>query len=148
MNTRNFSNTSNIRRNIASSPKYGVKGSFPIDQTPSMSFNINPDTGRPMSDVQRLVKIQDQVNQQALFASLKDYKSSYLPSDMSDEDALTFIKSRYCQTRSQILDYKESLAKYQLDKENAAKSAALEKEKQDRYQSMIDDLFKKSESKS
>lgn len=144
MDKRNFVNQSFIRHSIATRKRYGAKGSFAIDQTPSLPFNIDPDTGRPMSDIQKLVKIQDAVNQQALFSQLKEFKGKYLPADMTDEDALVFIKSRHCQTKSELLDYKTGLAKYQLEQQQKLASVkAKEEEKRlfDERQKKIDEMW-------
>lgn len=112
--------------------KYGARGSFPIDQTSSMPFNIDPDSGRPMSDIQKLVKIQNDVNMMALFSHLPELKSSYLDENMTDEDAVKFLKSRYCQTKSELTNWKTKLAEYQVkeSQKNARKKAMSEKMKQ------------------
>lgn len=122
--------------------EYGKKGSFPIDQTPALPFNIDPDTGRPMSDIVKLTKIQDAVNQQAFLASLKETKSNFLPADMSDDDALMFLKPRSIQTRSQLLDWKTKLAEHQLkekqNERNKVLSAELAKEREELYNSFME----------
>lgn len=117
MDKRIFNNTRHLNSFVLNRVPYGKKGSFPIDQTPAKPFNIDPDTGRVMTDIQRLIKMQDAVAQQAFFAQLPEFKSNFLPSDMSDEEAVGFIKSRHLQTKSEILDYKEGLAKRALEKD-------------------------------
>lgn len=140
MNTRKYYNRSSLARFANLRVQYGRKGSFPIDQTPSQPFNIDVSTGRPMTEIERLVKIQNSVNQQAFFASLSEFRSNFLPDDVTDEDALTFIKSRYCQTKGQLLDYKEGLAKYQLDQQAKLDKAAALKKQQEENEKWLADL--------
>lgn len=114
--------------------KFGEKGSVPIDQTPSQLFNIDPNTGRPMSDIQKLVKMQNVAEQQAAFAGLSEFKSNFLPSDIKDEDALKFMCPRLSQLPSELLSFKEGLVKAKLAEqaEQQRKQAAEQKVKADK----------------
>lgn len=131
MDTRKIYNRSALSRIAHNRVRFGKKGSIAIDQTSSMHFNIDPSTGRPMTEIERLVRIQDSVAQQALFSQLSEFKSQFLPVDCTDEAALMFMKSRHVQTKSELLAYKDNLAKYQLNKamqENQKKMAAAKAE--------------------
>lgn len=139
MQKRNFVNTGYVRHVVFTAPKFGEKGSVPLDQTPSKEFNVDPCTGRPMSDVQRLCKLQSDFEMQALFASLPEFKSKFLPDSMSDADALKFVCPRLAQLPSELLEYRENLTKYQIAQAQLAeqKKAKVLREKQ------INDFFDK-----
>lgn len=120
--------------------KYGEKGSLPIDQSMSKKFNIDPATGRPMSDVQRLVKMQNDVEMQRCFAQLDDFKSNFLPKDMSDDDALIFMCPRDKQLPSELLSYREGLTKYRLQQQEIAEkeklAIAVQKERDELFEQL------------
>lgn len=106
---------------------FGEKGSVPIEQAPAKDFNLNPDTGRPMSDIQRLVRVQNDVAMQAAFSQLQEFKANFLPADTSDADALKFVCPRLSQLPSELLAYRDGLTKYQLEQERIkAEREALE----------------------
>lgn len=134
MHTRSISNPNYMVANYCTRVKFGEKGSVPIDQTPSQSFNIDPNTGRPMSDIQKLVKMQNVAEQQAAFAGLSEFKSNFLPSDIKDEDALKFMCPRLAQLPSELLSFKEGLVKSKLAEqaEHQRKQAAEQKAKADK----------------
>ena len=85
---------------------FGDDGSVPIDQTPSMSFNLNPHTGRPMSDIQRLVHIQNDLQLASEFSQLQEFKPAFLPTEMSDVDAIKFAVPRLCQLPSELIEHR------------------------------------------
>lgn len=73
-----------------------------------------------MSDVQRLVKMQNDVEMQRCFAQLDDFKSNFLPKDMTDEQALMFMCPRDKQLPSELLSYREGLTKFRLQQQEIA----------------------------
>lgn len=103
---------------------YGQKGSLPIDQTPAKDFNVNPDTGRPMSDIQKLVKMQDAVEMQAAFANLPELKAQFLPEGTTDEDAIRFTHPKLAQMPSEMAHWKQAIGKYQVQKAQLAQLRA------------------------
>lgn len=139
MQKRNFVNTGYVRHIVFTAPKFGEKGSVPLDQTPSKEFNVDPNTGRPMSDVQRLCKMQSDFEMQALFASLPEFKTKFLPDNMSDSDALKFVCPRLAQLPSELLSYRENLIKYQIAQEKLAE----EKRVKSLREKQINDFFDK-----
>lgn len=130
--------------------KYGQKGSLPIDQSMSKKFNIDPATGRPMSDVQRLVKMQNDVEMQRCFAQLDDYKSNFLPEDMPDEQALMFMCPRDKQLPSELLAYRDGLTKYKLQQQELQnrRAALLKKQQEDEefFAKLREDIVKSAKS--
>lgn len=134
MHIRCISNPNYMVANYYSRVRFGEKGSVPIDQTPSQSFNIDPNTGRPMSDIQKLVKMQNVAEQQAAFAGLSEFKSNFLPSDIKDEDALKFMCPRLSQLPSELLSFREGLVKAKIAEqaEQQLKQAAEQKAKADK----------------
>lgn len=93
----------------ARSNKFGEGDSVPINQNPSQSFNVNPDTGRPMSVITSLLRSQNAAEQMAILNGLDEFKSDYLPEGISNEDAIKFMMPRYCQLPSQISDFAGNL---------------------------------------
>lgn len=150
MDKRVIFNKSYLHSCIRSRVKFGEKGSVAIDQTPAQSFNIDPATGRPMSDIQRLVHMQNDLAMSQAFASLNEFKSNFLPADIDESEALRFMCPRLSQLPSELLSYKEGLVKYQLEqqkaKDLAAAAAAREKADKEYFES-IKNASKKSETK-
>lgn len=132
-----------IRDVIMSRPSFGESGSVPIDQTPSQEFNVDPCTGRPMNDIQRLVKSQSDLEMQAQFAQLKEFKANFLPKDMSDSDALKFMCPRTCQLPSEILDYRVNHAKDALNQEIQKRNAAKLEDSRKKTDELLEKMLNK-----
>ena len=139
MQKRNFVNTGYVRHVVFTAPKFGDKGSLPLDQTPSKDFNVDPCTGRPMSDIQRLCKMQSDFEMQAAFSQLTEFKSKFLPEGISDSDALKFSCPRLYQLPSELLAYRENLAKYQIVQAQLAE----QKKAKELREKQINDFFDK-----
>ena len=139
MQKRNFVNTGYVRHVVFTAPKFGDKGSLPLDQTPSKDFNVDPCTGRPMSDIQRLCKMQSDFEMQAAFSQLTEFKSKFLPEGISDSDALKFSCPRLYQLPSELLAYRENLVKYQI----AQVQLAEQKKAKELREKQINDFFDK-----
>lgn len=139
MQKRNFVNTGYVRHVVFTAPKFGDKGSLPLDQTPSKDFNVDPCTGRPMSDIQRLCKMQSDFEMQAAFSQLTEFKSKFLPEGISDSDAIKFSCPRLYQLPSELLAYRENLAKYQI----AQAQLAEQKKAKELREKQINDFFDK-----
>lgn len=108
--------------------KYGTYDSVPINQASSMPFNVDPDTGRPMSVITSIIRSQNAVEQQAAFAQLNEFKSNFLPADMSNEDAFKFAFPSRCQLPSEIASLHEHFAKMKLDEETLKQEQLKQKE--------------------
>lgn len=102
---------------------FGAGDSTPIDQTPARNFNIDPASGRVMPEILSIIRTQDSQRQMQLLSALDDFKSSYLPSDVSDSDALRFMCPRLCQLPSQLADFQANLAMMRLEKDSLNKDA-------------------------
>lgn len=139
MQKRNFVNTGYVRHVVFTAPKFGDKGSLPLDQTPSKDFNVDPCTGRPMSDIQRLCKMQSDFEMQAAFSQLTEFKSKFLPEGISDSDAIKFSCPRLYQLPSELLAYRENLAKYQI----AQAQLAEQKKAKELREKQINEFFDK-----
>lgn len=125
--------------------RFGDKKSCAIDQTPSKSFNIDPATGRPMSDIQRLCHLQDDLTLQSQFSQLMEFKSNYLPENTSDEDALKYMCPRYAQLPSELFGYRQQVLEKQIAKQNeikAAELAAKQKQEEDALFEKLKEEFK------
>lgn len=128
---------------VSTRVRYGDKGSCPIDQTPAHDFNVDPHTGRPMSDIQRLVHIQNDLQLASEFAQLQEFKPKYIDKELSDADALKYAVPRMCQLPSEILDFRVKQAKEMQDKQQA--KAELERQK--RIVAQQQELFERFVSK-
>lgn len=125
---------------ISTKVRYGDKGSCPIDQTPAQDFNVDPHTGRPMSDIQRLVHIQNDLQLASEFAQLQEFKPKYIDKEMSDADALKYAIPRMCQLPSELLDFRVKQAKELLDKQNAKNEFERQKKIVARQQELFDKI--------
>lgn len=95
----------NMQFNELNNVKFGDGDSVPINQDPSKEFNIDPSTGRPMQQITALLRAQKASEQMAILDGLEEFKSNYLPDDMSNEDAIRFMMPRYCQLPSQVAEF-------------------------------------------
>lgn len=114
--------------------KFGDAGSCPVDQKPSMDFNIDASTGRPMEDITALIRASDDLEARSLANSMPDFRSSSLDDDVSDEDAIKFMKPSLCQLPSELKRFHESVGQFMLDKK-----AELENKKKEERQAAIDE---------
>lgn len=91
-------------------PKYGDKDTSPVDQSPCEDFNINPDTGRVMSDMTKLLRAQSQFEKDKLLKELS-FRELDL-TEMSDEqikDAIKYSRPYLAQLPSEMADHAEYL---------------------------------------
>lgn len=119
--------------------EYGSYKSCPIDQQAVRSFNIDPVTGRPVSDMSAILNSKG-LEQQRLLADLQEFKADYLPADVSDEDALKFMLPRLSQLPSELADFQEQVTKARLEEEKVKQR---EKELEEYRKSLESDEKKK-----
>lgn len=110
---------------------FGTKDSCPIDQSPVQSFNIDPDTGNPMSTIDVILKAQGLEQRKAL-EMLTEYKSSFLPDNISNEQALKYAVPRLCQMPSELAEWQESITQKELE-------IAEQKANEDRLRKLFDE---------
>lgn len=115
MYKRIHSNSSLASFMVASNPSYGEQDTVPIDQTPSKNFNIDPSTGRPMSQITSLLRAQSAVEMQAGFAALNEFKSNFIGKDISNEDALKYAMPSRFQLASEIAEFQEFVDRKELE---------------------------------
>lgn len=133
-----------LRGQIISRAKYGDVGSVAIDQTLSKGFNLDPNTGRPDYMMTRLIRQSNNASFESLFASLDEFKSNSLPADISDTDALNFMRPRSCQLPSETIEWSHKVAQKRIEDANkkhadeVAKKQAEEDEKL--YYSLLDSV--------
>lgn len=121
--------------------KFGEIGTCPIDQAPSKDFNIDPLTGRPMSDLTALLKAKDG-EAERIIKEMQQYKADYLPADISNEDALKYYQPRLCQMPSELAE----LQQYQVEQQlKAEQEKQREKELESLKAEIIDSDKKKDE---
>lgn len=104
--------------------EFGEDGSCPIDQTPAKEFNIDPTTGRPYSDISLIMRAQSNLQQKQMLAELQEFKSEFLPKDISDEDAVKFQRPRLCQSPSELAQFQEAVTSYNLEQAEKARNEA------------------------
>lgn len=108
---------------VALTVSYGALDCVPIDQAPIQKFNIDPLTGRPTDIMNAITKARG-LEQQRLLAELPEFKSEFLPPDVSDEDALRYACPRLSQMPSELALFQEELVKQDIEKELRAQYAA------------------------
>lgn len=121
--------------------KYGEKDSVPIDQQPAQSFNIDPMTGRPMSDITAILRAKGS-EQNNLLSNLEEFKADYLPEGISDADALKYYKPRLCQLPSELAEYSEKVTSERLEEAKKAKELA---EQEELFKKLEEEAKKKEE---
>ena len=97
-------------------PVFGDKDSCPICQNPAQDFNIDAATGRPMEDITSLIRASDDLEARRIVNEMPEYKSDNLPDDMSDADAIKFMKPSLCQLPSELKRFHESIGQLMIDK--------------------------------
>lgn len=109
---------SNFRENIDfyTKPVFGDNDSCPICQNPAQDFNIDAATGRPMEDITSLIRASDDLEARRIVNSMPEFKSDNLPDDMSDADAIKFMKPSLCQLPSELKRFHESIGQLIIDK--------------------------------
>lgn len=107
-------------------PSFGAGDTVPIDQQPVKKFNIDPATGAPMSDITAVIRSQG-LDRERMLANLEEFRSEFLPEDISNEDALKYMNPRLCQMPSELAEYAEFVTQKQLeDKRKADEARELE----------------------
>lgn len=141
-----ISKLTHFHRTMIIPVKYGTLDSVPIDQQACKGFNIDPLTGRPVYDMTAIIRSQG-LEQQRLLADLSEFKAQFLPDDISDADALKYLKPRLCQLPSEMAEYQEAIVKARLkEKEDAARMEEEEKAAKE-YEELLE-VAKKRSSKS
>lgn len=97
-------------------PVFGDKDSCPICQNPAQDFNIDAATGRPMEDITSLIRASDDLEARRIVNAMPEFKSENLPEDMSDADAIKFMKPSLCQLPSELKRFHESIGQFLIDK--------------------------------
>lgn len=107
-----------LRENIGfyTEPIFGDKDSCPICQNPAQDFNIDASTGRPMEDITALIRASDDLEARRIVNAMPEFKSDNLPDDMSDADAIKFMKPSLCQLPSELKRFHESIGQFMIDK--------------------------------
>ena len=97
-------------------PVFGDNDSCPICQNPAQDFNIDAATGRPMEDITSLIRASDDLEARRIVNAMPEFKSDNLPEDMSDADAIKFMKPSLCQLPSELKRFHESIGQFIIDK--------------------------------
>ena len=97
-------------------PVFGDNDSCPICQNPAQDFNIDAATGRPMEDITSLIRASDDLEARRIVNAMPEFKSDNLPDDMSDSDAIKFMKPSLCQLPSELKRFHESIGQFMIDK--------------------------------
>ncbi len=97
-------------------PIFGDSDSCPICQNPAQDFNIDAATGRPMEDITSLIRASDDLEARRIANAMPEFKSDNLPDDMTDADAIKFMKPSLCQLPSELKRFHESIGQFMIDK--------------------------------
>lgn len=87
--------------------EYGKGDSCPIDQSPVEDFNIDPSTGRPMSDITKLVRAQSQYEKDQILKHLDERPIGDFMTLEQVKNELKYGKPRLAQLPSELADYAE-----------------------------------------
>lgn len=124
---------------VYSSVEYGKGDSCPIDQSPIESFNIDPATGRAMSDITRLMRAQSELEKNNILKSLKERKGFEGFNDLEAlKNDIKYFRPYLAQLPSELADYTESVFKQQMEERSKLK----EDERKRLDSLMSDDAYK------
>ena len=121
-------------------PVFGDNDSCPICQNPAQDFNIDAATGRPMEDITSLIRASDDLEARRIVNAMPEFKSDNLPDDMSDADAIKFMKPSLCQLPSELKRFHESIGKFIIDKKQEL-ADKLKAEKEQRLNDAVMNQF-------
>lgn len=108
-------------------PKYGEKDTSPIDQSPVLDFNINPDTGRLMSDMTKLLHAQSQFEHDKLLKELTFRKVDLTEmTDAQINDTIKYARPYLSQLPSEMADHAEYLQQERFRLREEKRKAALD----------------------
>lgn len=123
---------------VYASVKYGDDDSCPIDQSPAEKFNIDVTSGRPMSDITRLMRCQSELEKNNIFKSLQERKGLEGFTDIKKlEHDIKYHRPWLAQLPSELLEYTEDVFKRSLD----AKEKLKEDERNRLDELMSDDAY-------
>lgn len=104
----------------------------PIDQYDSQSFNIN-DFGYTRNDISQLARAQSVQEYDMIMKRLQVLKSNGdIPKDVTPQEAISRVRSRYLQSPNELLGFAESLARGDMQKLDDAYRKAMENVKVDK----------------
>lgn len=126
--------------------KYGERDSVPVDQQSLADFNWDERTGMPMYDITALLR-SSKLEQRQILAGLEEFKSEFLPADMSDEDALKYWQPSLCQMPSELAEYTEKVVLARYEDELRAKGVEDEKQLQELLDKRLEEIKKERETK-
>lgn len=116
---------------------FGKGDTVPIDQTPSASFNIDPSTGHPLSDITAIVRADNKFEQERMLANLVKYESEFLPPDANIDDVLKYSQPRLAQMPSELAELTEKFTKSRYDEAKAEYERKLKEEELKFYEEQI-----------
>lgn len=93
---------------------FGELDSCAVDQSPSKEFNIDPTTGRPISDITCILRAKG-LEKQQLLADLPQNEATYLPDDANEDDVLSELPDRNAQLPSELAEHTERITSRRLE---------------------------------
>lgn len=86
---------------------FGSGDSVPVDQSPCEDFNIDPATGRPISDITKLLRAQSQYEKEQMLKKLEERPLGDVMTKEQILQSLKYGKPRLAQLPSELADYSE-----------------------------------------
>ena len=120
---------------------FGKMDSCPIDQSPCEDFNIDPATGRPMSDITKLVRAQSQYEKEQLLKHIVERPMSEVLTAEQIKQELKFGKPRLAQLPSELADFAEYAQQKLFDEKSDLRQKRLDAVKRKYEDAAINDLF-------
>lgn len=124
---------------------YGKGDSVAIDQQSAQVFNIDPATGRPICDLTLIMRANNKFEQEKILANLPEFEKTYLPDDVTDEQAIEYACPRLAQLPSEKVDFQTNLMRQRIEREKALKQAEYEKKVQEHHDKLMSELDDKDD---
>lgn len=131
---------------LYASVEYGKMDSCPIDQTPVKDFNVDPETGRPESDITKMLRAQTKYEQDKLYKELVERKVSDVEMTESQlRHAALYGLPRLAQSPSELADYAENMVRMQQEKAEEKRTKALDSLRRKTEDSILETERKKQD---
>lgn len=124
---------------------YGDLDSVPVDQASCQSFNFDPATGLPMSDVTAILRA-DALQARVKLAELQEFKAEFLPAETTDEDALKYYQPRLAQMPSELAELAEDIAKQRWEDYKKTKEIKDNEDEAKLYKDWLENYLKSQKS--
>lgn len=133
---------------LYASVEYGTMDSCPIDQSPIEDFNIDPETGRPESDITKILRAQTKFEQEKLYKELVERPVPVEEmTDMQIRHEIMYGRPFLAQSPSELADYAEQMQQKAIDDAEKARQKELDAMRREVENDMLEERRRSNESK-